>query len=270
MQNKLGKIGIIGGTGWLGSAIIKQMLLHDYIQPAEVWVSNRSGKRIHFENYPAIHVTNDNQELINHCDTLILSVRPQDFLSLNIKVRDHLIISVMAGVTTQHIADTLAAERVVRAMPNAAVEIGLSYTPWFATASVDQSALMSVQILFSTFGETDQVFHEDQIDFFTALTGSGQGWVAFFESCLIQCAIKHGLKPDMAERSIRQLFRGMGNLLFQSPDSMEAVVKLLVDYAGTTAAGLIQMQNTRIVKDVESGITAAYQKAKSDMTASDE
>ena len=142
----------------------------------------------------------------------------------------------------------------------------MSYTPWFTAAPLEQTTLNGIEQLFMTFGTADRVQYEDQIDFFTALTGSGQGWVAFFETCLMQCAIHHGINPDMAERSIRQLFLGMGSLLSQSHDSMEKTVQLLIDYAGTTAAGLTQMQQSQIRQAVATSIMAAYQKATSDMT----
>ena len=265
-MNMLGKIGIIGGMGWIGNAVLEQMLTHPLIRPENVWISNRDGRRTGLEKWQAISVTDNNETLVNHCDTIILSVRPQDFPSLKIKIKNHLVISVMAGVSVERIAEVCSAQRIVRSMPNAAVALGLSYTPWFATPEVDSETLWAVQALFETCGQADRVKSEDHLDFFTALIGSGQGWVAFFESACIQCAVHHGIHPDIAERAVRQLFLGMGTLLAHSKDSVDHVIQLLVDYAGTTAAGLTYMKNSAISQEIENAVTAAYHKATSDMT----
>lgn len=266
-MSKLGKIGIIGGTGWLGSAMLKQMLAKKFVTEKDLWVANRSGKRLQLEAWPQVHVTNKTQDLVNHCDTIILSVRPQDFLALKIKLDKHVVISVMAGVHVKRIQEVVAGKYIVRAMPNAAAEIGESYTPWFCERELDADRAAAVQKLFETMGMADRVTNEDDINFFTALTGSGQGWVAFMEQSLIQCAQSQGIPHAIAERAVRQLFLGMGKLLAQSDVSIEELIKVLIDYAGTTAAGLIVMKNSTITKEVEKAILASYKKANSDMTA---
>ena len=42
-----------------------------------------------------------------------------------------LLVSVMAGATIEQLVERTATS-VVRAMPNAAIEIGQSYTPWYS------------------------------------------------------------------------------------------------------------------------------------------
>jgi pyrroline-5-carboxylate reductase len=261
MMDVLGKIGIIGGTGWLGNAMIQQMLAKNFVEANNVWIANRSGRQL--EIYPNIRITQNNQELIENCDTIIFSLRPQDFLSLNINVQNKLVISVMANISIKTINEKISTKKIVRAIPNAAAEIGLSYTPWFTTAVIDYPVIGAIEKLFNTFGKSVQVSKEDQIDFFTALTGSGQGWVAFFESCLIQIANNYGLKKNVAEEAIRQLFLGMGVLLSQSKEPIVDTVNLLIDYKGTTAAGLMHLQKTDIFEEIKCAIDASYKKAKS-------
>ena len=56
----------------------------------------------------------------------MLSMRPQDWPAIAVTAPGRLVVSVMAGVTLGAVAARLGAERVVRALPNAA-EVGLSY-----------------------------------------------------------------------------------------------------------------------------------------------
>lgn len=266
MTNQLQNIGIIGGSGWMGQAMVLQLIAKKAMGEHDLWISSRRDVSQTLADLPGVRVTKDNSELARHCDTVVLSVRPRDFPALQISLENHLVISVMAGVSVNQIQAHTAAKQIVRSMPNAAIEIGRSYTPWYATQEVSKAQLTALRQWFELFGAADQVQQENDINFFTALTGSGQGWVAFFEKCLIQCGIDYGLKTDLAEHAVRQLFLGMGDLLAQEKQPMNALVKELIDYAGTTAAGLKEMAGSAIEQDVTKAITASYQKAMSDMT----
>ncbi len=97
-------IGIIGGTGWLGAAIGRALLSSNFVDPDALWVSNRSGRRDGFEAWPDVRFTTDNQELVDACSTVLLSVLPQDFSGVAVAARGRLVISVMAGASVEAIA----------------------------------------------------------------------------------------------------------------------------------------------------------------------
>ncbi len=259
-------IGIIGGTGWLGAAIARALLSSNFVDPNALWISNRSGRRDSFEAWPDVRFTTDNQELVDACSTVLLSVLPQDFGGVAVDARGRLVISVMAGAPVEAIVRCTGAERIVRALPNAAAEINLSYTPWFATPAVTAEDRELVRRLFGTCGRADEVPAEDQIDYFTALTGPGPAFVAYYLDAMIQHAMRRGVDPEIAERAVTQLFHGAWALLDASDLSPAQTVRVFVDYAGTTAAGLNAFQASSLSQNIGCGIDAAYQKAKTGMT----
>ncbi len=259
-------VGIIGGTGWLGAAIARALLSSNFVDPKALWISNRSGRRDGFEAWPDVRFTIDNQELVSACSTVLLSILPQDFGSVAVDARGRLVISVMAGAPVEVIARRTGAERIVRALPNAAADINLSYTPWFAAPAVTAEDKEFVQSLFGTCGRADEVPAEDQIDYFTALTGPGPAFVAFYADAMIQHAARRGIDPEIAERAVRQLFHGAGAMLAASELSPAQTVRVFIDYAGTTAAGLNAFQASNLSQDIEHGIDAAYRTAKTGMT----
>ena len=259
-------IGIIGGTGWLGAAIAHALLSSNFVDPKGLWISNRSGRRSSFEAWPDVRFTTDNQELVDACSTVMLSVLPQDFGGVAVDARGQLVISVMAGAPIEAIARNTGAERIVRALPNAAADIKLSFTPWFAALAVTAEDKEFVQSLFGTCGRADEVPTEDQIDYFSALTGPGPAFVAFYMDAMIQHAVRRGVDPKIAELAVKQLFHGAGNMLAASDLSPAQTVRAFIDYAVTTAAGLTTFQASSLSRDIGCGIDAAYQKAKSGMT----
>jgi pyrroline-5-carboxylate reductase len=250
-------IGIIGGTGWMGKAM-GEALLKKFLAPAQLWVCNASGKN----TYTApIHFTTQAQPLVDACDVIFLSVLPRQFPQLQINVRSALVISIMAMVSVETIQQHTHASRIVRAMPNAAIPEGESYIPWFAYALTSEDKKIAAQI-FQCFGVGDEVPSEDALNFMTALTGSSHGWLAYLAESLIEAGVAHGLSSALIERGVRQVMKGVGRLIAHEKPTPQQTVKILTDYAGTTAAGLNYFAQSDFAKIVQKAIDAAYQKAK--------
>ena len=256
-------IGIVGGSGELGSAIARALLRNRYVTAEQLWISNRSGNTSGFEEWQGTQFTTRNQELVDACQIVLLSVPPHLASSVGIDAADRLVVSVMAGVSIEQIARQTRAQKVVRAMSNPAAEFGLAYSPWCASAGVTDEDRDWTRDLFEACGLTDEVPNEDQIDRFTAMTGPVPGFVAYYADCMVEYAVKHGVDPAIADRAMRQLFHASGVMLAQSDASPGEHVSEMIAYAGTTAAGLKSMKVSTLATSIERGLDAAYHKAQS-------
>jgi len=257
------KIGIIGGTGIIGSGIAKFLLLHE-TSADNLWICNRSQKNLLCDNADMVNYTSDSQELIDACDVVIIAVRPTDFANMVLRFNSQLLISVMAGVTIEALKERTQASSIVRAMPNAAVEIGKSFTPWYSRyLSFDHQLL--VRYILSSSGDEYALSTELQLDYFTALTGSGQGMLAAIAASMQESAVLAGVKPVLAEKAIRSLFSGIGQLIEHDDLSPIDRASDCVDYAGTTAEGINGMRASGLDKVIRNGIEQAYLKAQSNM-----
>ena len=259
----LDSIGIVGGSGALGGAIAHGLLRGNFITVEQLWISNRSGNNSGFEEDLGIRFTTHNQELVDACQIVLVAVPPHLASTLNINAHNRLIISVMAGVTIEQIEHQTHAQRVVRAMSNPAAGIGLAYSPWCANEGVTNEDRHWVRTLFESCGLADEVPDEEQIDYFTALTGPVPGFVAYYADCMVAYAVKRGIEPTIARRAIGQLFHASGVVLAQSGVPPEEHVRDMITYAGTTAAGLEAMKASPLAASIEEGLQAAYQKAQS-------
>lgn len=254
----VGRVGIVGGAGWLGTAIAKALTGSGTVAPNRLTCSYRSTRPA---DDNGCHWTQDNHHLVDRSDVILLSVRPDDWKLVDIDAAGKLVISVMAGVTVDDIKRRTGSSRVVRALPNAAAEIGYSYTPFFVD-SVDAGDSETVGILFGGCGQVDQVFDEDQIDYFTAMSGSGAAFPALLAEAMMLDAIERGVPPDVARRAAQQTLVGAGGLQEFSGASPSETVKSFVDYKGTTAAGIAGMRDGGFAAIVSAGLDAAYKKAK--------
>ncbi|MXN66751.1 pyrroline-5-carboxylate reductase [Stappia sp. GBMRC 2046] len=255
--------GIIGGSGQLGGAIARQLLLTGTLAPDHLWISNTSGKLDGFRKWPFVRSTTDNQELAQACETILLSVPPHVAKGLELKAEGRLVVSVVAGLTVERIGEMTGTTRIVRAMSSPAAEYGLAYSPWVAAPGVTEKDRETVGFLFKACGLTDEVSNEDQIDRFTALTGPVPGFVALFADCMAQYALRHGVDPKIADRAVRQLFHASGVTLSETEPTPAERVAEMIAYAGTTAAGLEVMRNSALSQAISDGLDAAYDKAKS-------
>jgi len=264
----IARLGLVGGTGWLCGAIARAALERGAIDAESLWVSNRSGRNQGYEAWPAITVTTDNAQLAAASETVVLSVLPQDFGGREIDLVGNLAISLMAGVTVERIRDRTGAERIVRAMPNAAAERALSYTPWYADDAVRDDDKAAVRMLFGACGWEDEVEREDDIDYLTAFSGGGPAIPATIAEAMIAHATDHGLAPHVAERAARMTLYGGSALMAENPSSPGDLAQLFVDYAGVTAQAVTALRASGLAKGLADAIEAGYAKARTDMSES--
>ena len=258
-------IGIIGGTGWLGRSIAVALVDTGFLSPESLMLSSRSGTL----NEPHgvlsdVRVTTDNQLLVQQSDIVILSVRPQDLAAVQIDLQDTLLISLVAGVSLVDIGQLTHARRVIRAMPNAALEIRKSFTPWLANVQVDEVSKTYVQQLFETCGEADEVFSEHDLNYLTALTGTGPSYPALLAQALYNDAIEHGLSDALARRAAMGVVVNASQLI--GPDrGFEALLETLKQYRGVSAAGIEGMRGGGLQASVSAGMKQAVEVAQSSL-----
>ncbi len=262
-----GSIGIIGGTGWLGRAIATALVDTGFVAPESLTLSSRSGQlgepRGELEG---VKVTADNQWLVDHSDVVILSVRPQDLAGVHIDMGERLLISLVAGVSLQDIQALTGSRRVVRAMPNAALEIRRSYTPWLASPQVDDSAKSYVQQLFETCGEADEVTREQDLNYLTGLSGTGPSYPALLAQALYNGAVEFGLAPRVARRAVNGVVQA--SQLMDEDRGFAELLETLNSYQGVSAAGIEGMQAAGLERAVKAGLSRAMAVAQSDLSQS--
>jgi pyrroline-5-carboxylate reductase len=254
----IGRVGIIGGAGWLGTAIAKALIGAGTVSAERLTCSFRSKKP---ETTVDCVWTQDNRQLVENSDIVILSVRPGDWSAIDINAAGKLVISVRAGVTVDDIKRKTGSSRVARALPNAAAELGYSYTPFFV-ASAEPGDGDIVGTLFRSCGAVDAVSLEEHIDYFTAMSGSGAAFPALLAEAMMNDAIARGVSADVARRAAQQVIIGAGRLQEHDRASPSDTVQAFVDYKGTTAAGIVEMRREGFETAVRAGLEAAYRKAR--------
>ncbi|NDW51992.1 pyrroline-5-carboxylate reductase [Aliiroseovarius sp. PrR006] len=252
-------LGVIGGSGQLGCAIIQGLISAEALPAEQILVSNRSGDRGDLPD--AVRLVSDIDEMVAACNVILLSVPPANATALRLQADGKLVLSVMAGVTLVQMAEIAGHDRVIRAMSSPAAAGRLAYSPYMLGAGAQDDGAVA-EDLFSAIGQTDALSEEAQLDVFTAITGPVPGFVALFADTMVEFAQEQGVDAEVAERAVRQLFLAAGHEMGAGGPSPAEQVQWMIDYAGTTAAGLEAMKAAGIERVVREGLTAAVEKTR--------
>lgn len=256
----MSKIGVVGASGWLGSSLAKGLVNAGVSELSDLILSYRSKKP---DILSSAAWTRDNRLLAEESMVVIVSVRPEDFASLEISLRGKLAISVMAGIDLATLSRRLGSDRVVRALPNAAAEVSQSYTPWVASHAVSTEDRVLVDRMVKAWGEGDELHSESEVDYFTGLTGSGPALPALLIRAMELDAIASGIDPAIARKAVVTVLTGAAALFQRHAHSPAEVVKRFDEYRGTTSAALNAMIDHGFEAAVSSGLQAALARSRS-------
>jgi len=249
------RVGIIGATGWLGSALGGKLLSRGMLPAADLVLLNRSGPRPDYHGHAGVTWAGGVDDLVAGSDLVVISVRPQDWPTLGLTAPDRLVVSFMAGVDLDRLA--ASGGRVVRAMPNAAAEIGQSYSPWLAGPGVTDADRDAVRWLLSAIGSEDELDNEGQLDVMTAAPGSGAAYPALMAVALADFMRGQGISDRIAWRAAEAVVCGGAQLLAGRIDEAPKLLDAYMDYRGTTAAGIEAAQAAGFSSSIHAAMRAA-------------
>ncbi|MAO49529.1 MAG: NAD(P)-binding domain-containing protein [Halomonas sp.] len=254
-------VGIIGGHGWMGRALGLSLLERRIISADQLVVSSRSENNNAYQDWPDVRRVKSNSELVELADVIVLSIRPDDLVSLNINANGKLVISLLAMASSEKIVSQVGSSRVIRAMPNAAAEIQRAYFPWYASEQVTEEDKQLVQTLLESCGKARELPEESNLDYLTALSGAGPAYPALLAQSMLEHAKQMDIADDIAQEAVMQTLVGGSLLLEQLGADPKEMVERLIAYNGTTAKGLSSMIEQGFHEAVHHGLTNAYRAA---------
>jgi pyrroline-5-carboxylate reductase len=233
------------------------------VTAGDITCSSRSteSSRAFVDFVPGARWIGENGELFRTADVVILALKPQQMATALPLLRDasagRLILSLAAGVTLARLADWFApSARLVRAMPNLPMQIGLGASVYAGAPGTKQEDLDLIQRVLGSAGKAWPVA-EDKIDAITALSGSGPAYVFHFIDALVRAARPLGLDEDLARALALQTVLGSAQLAAQSrlgPLELAAQVK---SPGGTTEAGCAVLEENGALNDLLARCLAA-------------
>ncbi len=256
------KVGIVGG-GVMGEAILGAALERGVLGPADVTVAELvEERRNQLHATYGVHTTSSASDAMAAADIVLLCVKPQEMASVSGTLApDALLVSIMAGVRIETMARDFAHDRIVRVMPNTPVAAKAGMSVWTATAAVNAAQRELVRGLLDAIGREMYVEDEKKLDMATAVSGSGPGYVYLFIEALVEGAVTIGLTRAQAEEIVVQTVYGSALYAQQSRRSAADLRAAVTSPAGTTAAGLLELEKGALRASVIECVRAAHRRA---------
>ncbi|MEM9546539.1 MAG: pyrroline-5-carboxylate reductase [Bacteroidota bacterium] len=261
------KILIIGG-GNMGLTFAKSFLKTHIVSEENMLILEKSLKKAEELRKLNIGVVyGEPGNYIKDADLIILAVKPQDTSSLFPIIKpfidsQQVILSIMAGVKIETIAEQLDNKKIIRAMPNLPAQIGVGMTVFTSSESVTRIELVTVQNLLNSTGKSIYKEVEDMIDAATAISGSGPAYIFYFMQSLIEAAKNMGFTHAESELLTYQTFRGAVDLFNKFDFSCEEWIAKVSSRGGTTEAAFVKLNAQNVSSQFQTAIHQALNRAR--------
>jgi pyrroline-5-carboxylate reductase len=258
------KIAIIGG-GNLGTAIAEGLIQSRFVLPKQILITKRNISTLHALERKGVLISDKNEEGLRYADMVILAVKPFQVndvlgaLKKEFKEEKHLLVSVVTGVSIEHLSSALGKKvPVVRAMPNTAIAIQQSMTCISAKGASDEQ-VQYVADIFNQLGKTVRI-DEKLMDAATVLGACGTAFAMRYIRANIQGGIEIGFDSATANLIAAQTVKGASELLLIKGAHPEQEIDKVTTPKGCTIAGLNEMEHRGFSSSLIKGLVASYEK----------
>ena len=264
------KIAIIG-FGNIANAIITPLLDNKLIQPENVFCVVNSEKSLenikknYKHNIEVYKSGSIDSKKIWDCQFKLLSVKPQHLEDItegeNIKNKDNLLVSILAGVSINKLTQKFPNHKCVRVVTNIPITVGKGLTgiAWGENISKDQEKFTK-----NLFESTSKIydFTEDYLDIFLALTSSGPAIIALIIESLSDGGLSGGLPKILSEELVMEMMLGTISLIKEKKLTTSELKNLVTSPGGTTISALRVLEKKSIRSALIESIVSARNRSK--------
>ena len=267
MNNKIAIIGF----GNIANAIVTPLLDKKLIKPENVFCLVKSKKSLESikKNYKyninIYESSSKESKIIWDCQVKLLSVKPQNLKDIiepdNLKIRDNLLISILAGVSINRLNKSFSNHKCARVVTNIPITVGKGLTgiAWGENLTEDQK-----EVTKKLFKNTSKVyeFSEDYLDIFLALTSSGPAIIALIIEALSDGGLSGGLPKKLSEELVMEMILGTISLIKENKLTTSELKNLVTSPGGTTISALRILEKKSVRSALIESIVSASNRSK--------
>lgn len=237
----MNKIGFIGG-GKMATAIMKGIINSNWCEAKNIFVSDRNEETLKALNEKyKVQTTTNNVDVIKNSKVILFAVKPfvlRDVLN-EIKpyiTKEHVVLSIAAGISINTIEEILGNVPVIRIMPNtpALVNEGMSAVCKGSHATKEQVKIATE--IFNSVGKVIEA-EEKYIDIITAISGSGPAFYYYIINEIAKAGEKLGLDYETCLKLSAQTALGSAKMIMETDVSPEQLIINVTTPGGCTAVG---------------------------------
>jgi len=259
-------IGVIG-AGHMGGSFIRGWLRSEPDMAARITVTDAvPAFASKLAEDTGVRLAATNPDLVEMSDLVLLAVKPADVDDALMETvaqfgRGRIIASIVAGRTLASLEVLFPVEvPVIRLMPNVAVGVNAGTICMASGKFVDLETEEEAAELFGRLGRVI-ILNEKLFSAATALSGSGPGFLALIIDAFIDAGVMAGLSSATARELAYSMMEGTAQLLMTNNISPGELRRMVTSPAGTTAAGIAQMERDGVRSAIIDAVQAAVRRA---------
>ncbi|WP_369638666.1 pyrroline-5-carboxylate reductase [Nocardia sp. JMUB6875] len=262
------RIAVIGG-GRIGEALIAGLLEAGRASKDLVVVEPVATRAELLGERFGIRATDDIADAAKSADLIVIAVKPNDVDAVVAELgkaelgeaHDQVLVSLAAGVPTSRMESRLPAGfPVIRVMPNTPMLVGQGMSAIAPGRYARKEQLTLVTEMLESVGKVVTVT-ESQLDAVTAVSGSGPAYFFLIVEAMIDASVGLGLTRDVATQLVVQTMLGSAALLDESGQSAPELRAAVTSPAGTTAAGLRELERGAVRSAFHDALHAAKRRS---------
>ena len=238
------------GAGKMAEAILSALIRNKVATATEITACDKVPERLDaLRQRYRITTTAALDDLMRTCEVVILAVKPQDLDDVLRQIapqvtQRHLLISIAAGKTLAALNGILGdAVRLVRVMPNLALQVGAGMSAWCGGPAARDSDRETVCKILGSAGRVVELA-EEHFDAVTALSGSGPAFFAYVMQAFADGGVALGLPAAAAQTLAAQTMLGAAKVLLETGQEPATFIQAVASPQGTTAAGLAVLEKS--------------------------
>ncbi len=260
-------VAMIGG-GQMALALAEGFCRAGLLRPADIIVHDPhpAARDRLADRVPGLRFAATGAEAAGAARLVFLAVKPQQAAAAcgefaAALAADAVLVSIVAGLSTQTLAALAGTPRVVRVMPNTPCLVGRGVSVVCRTAAVPATDAARVLALLGAVGHVHEA-DESLLDAVTGLSGSGPGFLALLVEAFADGGVKAGLPRALAQALAVQTLSGTGALLEQTGEHPAQIKDRVSSPGGTTIAGLAVLEQRGVRGAVIDAVVAAAARAR--------
>ncbi len=255
------------GFGNMAMAIASGVIKSDVLSANKIYAFDIHPNNINsFIQKYEINMSDSVENLLNKCDTVVLSVKPQNYSDVlnqicQFETKHITFVSIAAGISIDKIKSVLGTNaKVVRLMPNTPLLLGYGATAACKCSNTSDEAFKSVCSLFECSGELE-VISESKMNEIIAVNGSSPAFLFLFSKAVCEYAQDCGIDYEIAKKLFAQTMIGSARMILDSGDDLQTLIDKVTSKGGTTAKALEKFYDSGFTDIIKSAMDACTKRA---------
>ncbi len=208
----------------------------------------------------------DSAAVVQQSRFVFLGVKPQMLGAVAAELKPLftervVIVSMLAGVSTERLAAELGDRPIIRIMPNTPAAIGEGMILYTANGAVTAEEKQAFVTLLTAAGQLDEI-PETLIDAGSAVSGCGPAFVYLFIEALADAGVQCGLPRDKALQYAAQTVCGAGRMAVTDGRHPAALKDAVCSPGGSTIEGVHALEDGAFRGVVMDAVQASFERTK--------